>query len=386
MALVRLLIALLFLLWPLLEASEASPAQTRQEASGVFQEARKYEQQGDLRKAEEFYLEFLRLAPGSAVGHTNLGVVYAHEQKVDKAIAEYKQALLIDPSLQPVYTNLGIACFKSGRFAEAVKPLEKALSFDPHNAQVRQLLGITYSQVDRYDAAIGMLTPLASGGDPSVLFALGACYEKLGKLDQAQEAFKTLLTSEPNSPRAHFVLGEVYFGLNQFPQGAAEFERVYALDPNWPQIHLLLGAANAKLGHFEEAEKDLRFELHEHPESFAANFTLGALLSKQGKYDEAIQLLERAKKARGGSADTLSELARAYWKKGLMDEAAKNARAAVAANPKDRTAHFLLAQIAQKNGDKVTARQEFAIAASLSEEESGHDVLRFAEESQKSPK
>jgi tetratricopeptide (TPR) repeat protein len=147
-SLARLLIAFLLLSSPSLEASQASPVQTRQEASGLFQEARKYEQQGDQPKAEQLYLEYLRPAPRSAVGHTNLGVVYAHEANFDKAIAEYKQALLIDPSLQPVYTNLGIACFKSGRFAEAVKPLEKVHSLDPQNgdkATARQEFAIAES-------------------------------------------------------------------------------------------------------------------------------------------------------------------------------------------------------------------------------------------------
>jgi Tfp pilus assembly protein PilF len=69
-----------------------------------------------------------------------------------------------------------------------------------------------------------------------------------------------------------------------------------------------------------------------------------------------------------------------------MNEAARNAQAAAKADPKNRSAHFLLAQIAQKNGDRATARREFAIAASLSEAESGHDILRFAEESRNPPK
>jgi len=60
----------------------------------------------------------------------------------------------------------------------------------------------------------------------------------------------------------------------------------------------------------------------------------------------------------------------------------KNARAATKVDPKNRPAHYLLAQITQKNADEATARRELATAQSLSEAESEHDILRLAEESQ----
>ena len=99
-----------------------------------------------------------------------------------------------------------------------------------------------------------------------------------------------------------------------------------------------------------------------------------------------MKLLERAKNSNPRHGDALSELARAYWGKGLVSQAAENAQAAVKADPKNRPAHYLLAQIAQKAGDKETAQREFAIAQSLSKAESEHDIVRLAQLSRTSVK
>ena len=373
-----------FLLSLLLQSALGSTS--AQEASALFGKARQYQQESDLQKAEELYLRFLKLAPGSAEAHANLGVVYAQGGKLDLAIREYHRALQIDPSLLSIYLNLGIAYFRKEDFARATGPLRRFLRAEPNNTQAHQLLGISYVQLDRYPEAIEMLAPLRASGDPGVLFALAASYVRTGQMRDAQQVLETLLTSEPDSPRIHFLLGQTYLGMNQFPQGLKEFQRLYELDPQWPHIRCLLGGIKAWLG-FEDAEKDLRAELIQSPDSFLANFVLGALLGKQARYDEAIRLLERAKKSNPRDSDTLYELGRAYWKKGhAAAKALDNVQAAVKANTRNRRAHYLLAQIARQNGDEQTAQREFRIAESLSEAESGRDILRLTELSQKREK
>ncbi|HME00074.1 MAG TPA: tetratricopeptide repeat protein [Terriglobia bacterium] len=348
----------------------------------LFTEARRLQQKGDLRGAEQLYLQYLHLEPNSAEGHADLGIVLAHEGKLDSAIHEYKTALSINPSLHGVNLNLGIGYFRKNDYGDALDPLQKFLSVNPTNSQARELLGISYVQLDRYEEAIRYLAPLQPNGDPGVLYALAACDVRLGKMSEAENTIKSLLKNEPDSPRVHFLMGETYAGLNQFPQALEEFERVYAADPHWPQINFLLGAVEARLGKFAPAEDHLRAELRGAPQSFAARFALGALLSKQSNYVEAIRVLSEAHGLNPGDADTLYELARAEWKQGHVDEAVNHARQSVNIDAKNRQAHYLLGEIAKQAGDSSTANREFAIASSLSTSESEHDILRLTERSQ----
>jgi tetratricopeptide (TPR) repeat protein len=208
-----------------------------------------------------------------------LGIVYAQEDKLEKAIVEYPRTLTIAPSLQPVHLNLPILCFKQEAYANVVKPLRKFLAWQPQNRQARHLLGLCYLEPDQYEAALQTLSRLRAEHDPSILLALAAAYIRLDRSLQGEDLIRELLTSEPDSARIHFMLAQTYFSLGQFPQSLTEFERVYALEPAWPQIHMFLGVTTAQFGRFDEAENELRAELKIDPASFLANFTLGALLN-----------------------------------------------------------------------------------------------------------
>lgn len=142
--------------WPLLYSSAAQP----QDSEKLFAKAKEYQDRGQWILAEESYRQFLQRLPFSAAGHSNLGVVYAHERKLEDAAREYKAALRIDPSLTGVYLNLGIAYFQEDRYAEAALALETFLSRNPENSQGRELLGLCDLELDKYEDALRMLAPL----------------------------------------------------------------------------------------------------------------------------------------------------------------------------------------------------------------------------------
>src|SRR5437016_14164316 len=161
---------------------------------------------GDLVGAEQLYSPYLHQSPDSAEGHANLGVVYAHLNKLDDAIREYHRALGLQPALPGVYLNLGIAYFRKNDFWRAVEPLRKFLSFEPKNSQAERLLGLSYAELDRYPEAISLLAPYRKEQDPTVLFTLTACYARSGKTQEAWQVLESLLTSEPDSTRSHYPL------------------------------------------------------------------------------------------------------------------------------------------------------------------------------------
>jgi tetratricopeptide (TPR) repeat protein len=350
-----------------------------QNLQGLFAQARQLQAKGDLRGAEDRYVQFLKLAPRSAEGHANLGAVLSDEGKIDPAVRQYETALRLKPSLYGVNLDLGIAYFREADYLKALAPLQKYLSARPASSQARELLGLSYTELDRYQEAIESLDPLRAGGNPVVLYALAACFVRLRKMDEAQAVMRSLLTAEPDSPSVLFIMGEIYVGLNQFPQALKEFQGVYSADPRFPQIKFFLGGVEERLEQYSRAEKYFRAALSIHPNSFAAHFALGVLLNKESRYDEAIPILSEAHRLNPGDADTLYQLALAEWRKGNVDVAKRDARQATKINPKLRPAHYLLGETARKAGDQGTATREFRIAESLSSSEAEHDLLRLAE-------
>src|SRR5271157_2643540 len=89
-------------------ALDASP----EDPQRLFAEARGLQEKGDLQGAENYYRQYLQLAPRSAEGHANLAIVLAHENKLDAAVAEYETALRINPGLYGINLDLGIAYYR----------------------------------------------------------------------------------------------------------------------------------------------------------------------------------------------------------------------------------------------------------------------------------
>src|SRR5208283_2021165 len=107
-----------------------------------FAEARWLQEKGDLKGAENHYLQYLQLEPRSAEGHANLGIMLAHENKLDAAVGGYETALRINPGLNGVNLNLGIAYYRKADYSKALLPLQRFLSANPSNSQARELLGL----------------------------------------------------------------------------------------------------------------------------------------------------------------------------------------------------------------------------------------------------
>jgi tetratricopeptide (TPR) repeat protein len=359
-----------------------SPA-LAQDSESLFSKARAYQDKEQWNLAEDAYRQFVRQVPGSAVGHSNLGIVYVHERRFEDAIGEYQAALKIDPTLSGVYLNLGIAYFQEAKYADATPALEKFLSADPQNHQAQELLGLCDLELDKYQDAIRMLSPLRAEGNLDVLIALSAAYVRVRRMPEAQGILRQILDSpQSNSAHVHFLMGQTYAGLSQFPQALQEFKAVLAADRDWPQIHLLLGATEAKVGQYQDAEGDLHKQLQSNANDTETLFTLGALLNKQERFQEALPLLMKVRELDPKNADVEYELAVARWKTGSQEDAWAAVVRAVRLDPQNRQAHYLYAQIARQRSDSATAQREFAIAESLSTGKADQDILRLSEESQ----
>lgn len=364
------------------ERAAAQGANNQADPRALFSRARASEDKGDFKQAERLYARFLQVRPNSAEGHANLGVVYEHLGETKQAIREYDAALTLDPSLSGTYLNLGIAHFRNGEYEKAIPPLRHFASLQPANRQGRELLGLSYVETNRFSDAVRVLDTLRATHDPAVLLALAASYVRLGQMTRAQDAVKTLLTTQPDSPRVHFLLGQTFAGLHDFPRALSEFEVVHSLDPQWPQIELLLGAAEANLGEFRQAEYNLRNQLKSSPGNFETNYTLGALLNKERRFRDAIPYLVRAIRENPHSGEALYELARGYWEAGHSAKAWTTVQLALKADARNRQAHYLYAEMARTRGDQETARREFAKAKSLSEIRAEEDILRLSEQSE----
>ena len=73
----------------------------------------------------------LRLSPGLAEVHNNLGNVLRERGVLDEAVASYQRSLNCRPDYAEAHNNLGISFKEQGRLADALASYRRAIDLDP---------------------------------------------------------------------------------------------------------------------------------------------------------------------------------------------------------------------------------------------------------------
>ena len=79
----------------------------------------------------------MRLNPGNADAHNNLGNVLLQLGRVSEAVTQYEEALRLVPDSAEVEVNCGNALAVLRRYAEARRHFEAALRLRPEDAAAR---------------------------------------------------------------------------------------------------------------------------------------------------------------------------------------------------------------------------------------------------------
>ena len=94
-------------------------------ATEIWQEAYRYQMEGDLDRAIEYYKRSIEVHQ-TAEAHTFLGWTYSFQGRLEEAIAECFRAIEIDPDFGNPYNDIGVYLMQQGRLEEAIPWLEKA--------------------------------------------------------------------------------------------------------------------------------------------------------------------------------------------------------------------------------------------------------------------
>ncbi len=306
--------------------------------------------QGRLEVAIAEFRKATELAPHLIEAFVDLGETYMEKHDYGAAVAPLERALELSPGLVSAHRLLGYALLAQGYAAEAIPHLERAGE--------RGALGIAEIETGQLPEAVANLNAeLAKRpNDPDLLYYLGRASGLLGK-----QVIDTLLAAYPDSARAHQALGENYFVLRQMPNAEKEFTEALRLRPDLPGLHLNLGQVYAGAFEWPQAEQEFRAETKLQPGNAEAAHRLGAALLEEGKAHEARAELERADRLRPDMPETLYSLGKAA----LLDgdpASAEQAWSKVIEIERQSSlaaqAHFQLANLYRKQGNKTKAQQE----------------------------
>jgi predicted O-linked N-acetylglucosamine transferase (SPINDLY family) len=304
---------------------------TYESAERLIAAGNRAELAGRVGEACERYREAVRVAPGYAKGHLNLGIGLEAAGAAEAAISSYEAALAIDPADPFVAYNLGKLLYTRGLPAEAERLLKHALRSRPGFPEAQVVLSrVLESQGNLGAAAAALETAMRLRPDDfGALYLYAGVLLKQERLDEAQGALRralaidpenvdanltlaalllarggpgdaegplrAVLKRDPRSVDAHARLAEVYDSRGDLSAAATELEAVLETRPDWPDALYNYGCVLKKLMRLGEAENAFRRALAADPGHFRAYRMLGSVLLGLCRTDEALALYRVAR-------------------------------------------------------------------------------------------
>ena len=150
----------------------------------------------------------LEVKPDYVDAISNLGNVLHEQGHFEHAEAAYRRAIQLKPDFADAYLNLAALAFETERFEEAVALSQRAMELGPTIPQERLDAANALAREGRHaDAAEEFLRAaerrLFHAG---VLENIGQSLQRLGRLDEAEKAYRRWISLDPNNPRAHHYL------------------------------------------------------------------------------------------------------------------------------------------------------------------------------------
>lgn len=253
------------------------------------------------REAFAYFTRALEIKPKFAIGHYNLGLVYAERGDPVHAAWQFNEALTIQPDYALAHNGLGDVLAQQGRLTEALDQYAEAVRLAPENATAHHNLGRTLAQ--------------------------------LGKLDAAVAELKTALRLHPDDAKAHANLGVTLALQGKQDAALVEYAEVLRLDPANVEVHINLGVAYLELGQLDEAARQYAEAIRLQPNLAVAYNGLGKVYRLQGKQEAALANFQEAARRQPGVAKFHSDLAHALWKADRREEARASYQAALRADP-----------------------------------------------------
>lgn len=240
----------------------------------------------------------------------------------------------------------GVALYKQHKYTEAISALETAMKSEQTDSEDYKesalLMGQSYFMLSQAPKAIPWLEKLPSTNEAS--YMLGYAYLQAGRQAQSEEAFARLFGVDSKSAAGHLVAGQMMLKKEFEAQAADEVQKALALDPKIPQANFLLGEMAIYRGRTEEGIADLEKELAINPNFSMAWYRLGDALVRQSAWDRAIPDLQRSIWLNADYSAPYILLGKCYMKKSDYANAEGFLKHALAIDPKNYMATYLLGQ------------------------------------------
>ena len=155
-----------------------------------------------LQRAQLMATKAIELQEAIPVAYFVRGLAYREQGEYMKALVEAENAIALDPNYANAHVLLATLLYYAGRPQEGLERIQKAIQINPHHPY-------------------------------NYTFHLGQAYFILERYDEAIEAFKRGIASNPASERLHVWLAAAYARVGDMEEAEWEVDQILMLNPEF---------------------------------------------------------------------------------------------------------------------------------------------------------
>ena len=212
-------------------------------------------QKGQIEKAIEECLNFLKKEPNNFDVLHLLGIIFFQKKKYNLSIDYIKKAIKINPSSAEANNNLGIALKENKLFELSLKSFKNALTIDANYVDAYNNIGIVYRELNKHDDAIDSWKK-ALKIKPNYIHA----YNNIGNVllekknpKLAINNYNIAISLNKNFYEAYFNKGNAFQELNLHDQAIKSYNEAIKIKSNYAEAYFNKGNSLREINLLEEA-------------------------------------------------------------------------------------------------------------------------------------
>ena len=260
-------------------------------------------------------------------------------------------------------------------YTNALPFFERAVEIKPDFAGAYFCLGYIYDKLGRYQEAINAykqafrLEPNVKNGLYGLQLSLH--FFIFGDNQDSVDLYKQVVRFKPDDAEAHYSLGSAYDKFGHYQEAIDAYKQAIRIKPDYASAYISLGFAYDKLGRYREAIDAYKQAIRIKSDDAWVHYSLGSAYGNLGRYREAIDAFKQAIRLKPDDADMHLNLGVSYGSLGRLDrrqEAIDAYKQAIRIKPDYALAHYNLGLSYLYLNNKGSALEEYKILKSLDSE------------------
>lgn len=306
----------------------------------------------DLKRYEEAAIHFkksIKLFPENSELRFNYGLVLEKQELYNEAMSEFETAVTLKPLYAEAYEQIGKLHERKGLIDDAIEDYQKALKCNSGIPSIHNNLGNAFFKIGRSDKALESYSKAVEINSDFKIAKINVCviYESKGLTSKAFDCYKEINENYKDSAMVVNNMGNILAGEGKIDEAVTYFKDSLKIDPAYPDANFNLGNIYYMQENWDAAMARYIVYLNSVPDDVAMLQKVASVHIRKEDYESAAKIYERITGLLPNNSNAFYIFGVMKLKIGQRDIAVELLHKALALDPENRQASYILTKIGQ---------------------------------------